>query len=154
MTDQLQKTEGEPAFTGTDDLGYHYLAVVVGDPARYTPKEFKRPNMAFPEHLGAFVIECHYKERVRVGQRHHKESDLTQFSRHLDHGVAKIHLGLAWPMTQRHKDFFVMLFYLPYRVLDNGVTAAESLLLQALPNPLGSVILLTLILLEHLYNPA
>ena len=51
----------EPSFgltqTGTYDLGYGDLAVVIADTSRHPAKELERLDMAVPEGLGAFALK-------------------------------------------------------------------------------------------------
>ncbi len=64
MTDQLKKTGAQATLARADDPGYHHPAVVVGDPLGNASKELKRPNMTFPERLGAFTIKRHHEKRI------------------------------------------------------------------------------------------
>jgi len=81
------------------------LRVVVGDPLRYGTEKLKGSTMAFLEGLGAFAGKDLEEEGIAIRQRHHEHRCLSLLPAIDDRRLAKIDLGLASPVRQRHEDF-------------------------------------------------
>ncbi len=61
--------------------------------------------MSFKERFGAFTRKGHHEHRVAMDHAHYEEGDLRQMSANAGQGVAKVHLGFARRLSQRHEDF-------------------------------------------------
>lgn len=91
----MQKVVGKPPFVCAKNFGDHDTAVVIGNTCGYTSKEFKSPDMTFPEGFGAFPLKCGDKDRTRKRQRHDKEGHFPQHAINVQQSVTKIHLGFS-----------------------------------------------------------
>src|SRR5208282_4146165 len=121
-----------------DQLLHEGLGVVVADPPGYATEIFKGPNVAFPDELRGLPLEYLNEEGIRVGQRHYEIGPFHQHAVELKEGVAKIHLGLAGPVGQRHEDLTVFAFQAPDGLFDLGIAAGVAVLgLEALKDALG-----------------
>ena len=75
------------------------------NPVSYTHLELKCSTMAFLEGLGAFAGKDLEEEGIAIRQRHHEHRCLSLLPAIDDRRLAKIDLGLASPVRQRHEDF-------------------------------------------------
>ena len=93
-----EKLAGYLALARAENLGHGNLAVVVADPSPRAAEELKCSTVAFLERLGTFTRERLNEKGVRIGQRHHEQSDLLAQAVQIDLGEAKIDLGFAHRM--------------------------------------------------------
>ena len=96
------------------------------------------------EHFTTLTREHLDVDRIRVRQAHHEQRDLPSFAAHTHLGEAEIDLRFPRRMRQRQEHFLTADLQLPHRILHDGVTAREAVLVtQPLPDPLGRMSLLT-----------
>ncbi len=142
MALQPQELAGEHPASLLDHLRDGNLGVVVGNPLRHAAEEFKCPAMALLECLGAFAGKDLAEYGIAVQKRQDEHGDLPLLAAIKNRRLAKVDLGLARSMRQRHEDFCRPPLPPPNLFLDNSPATAVALLAQPLEDPLGRVPLL------------
>ena len=139
------------------DLCHCDLAVVVADLSRHATNESERTIVALEKGLGALPWKCLDKDGVGVRQRHHEQRHLLPLTSDVDVREAKVDLGLARRVRERHEDFLPGVLPLPDRRFHHRDAAGVvPLCLQPVENPLRRVVLLLgrfLVLLQYLVDP-
>ena len=144
MALQPQELPGQRPLVRPHDPADRELRVVVRRLRRHTTEERERLDMPGLERLGALSWIRRHKERVRVGQRHHRQRRLQPHPGDLDGRLAEVELGLAGRLAQRHEhlaaDPNLLRDIAANRDLAPGVAV---LVAQPLEDPPGRVALLT-----------
>ena len=80
MTFEPDKLFGHLTFAVANDLSHSHFAVVVADPLWNTTNELKGTHMSFEKRFRALPRKGLNEDRIRIGQRHHEQRDLRQFT--------------------------------------------------------------------------
>src|SRR5664279_4114584 len=79
------------------------LRVVVEDRPRHALEEGERLHVSVAEGFRRLRRICNHEDRVGMRQVHRKEMDFALDAADYANGFAKIYLGMAWRMRERHK---------------------------------------------------
>ena len=80
VTLQSQKLPGHRPLAVSDDPSDGHLGVIITDPCRHSSKELEGTFVSFEKYFGAFPGKRLHEDRIRIGQRHHKQTDFGQLA--------------------------------------------------------------------------
>jgi hypothetical protein len=115
-------------FLPAQNLRYRDLGVVIKNPRRNGVEIREGPHMAFQKGLRGLGRKRHSEAIIRMRQVHGQIVRLLLYTSDHDQGFAKVRLRLTWRMRQWHEHLLTTQRRRAHVVLNDGVTAAELML--------------------------
>ena len=128
VTLEPQELSGHLAFAAANNLGNGDLGIVIADPRRNTIQEREDAGMALQKGLRALPWKGLNVDRIGIRERHHEQRHLRLFAVEEHVGKPEIDLSFSGPVTQRQKDFALLLFPGRHRFLDDRFAAFVPML--------------------------